>query len=50
MRVRCVTNKISDLPDDSIVARQKWHYFGNDEHFVHLTPNKTYVVYALVKC
>ena len=50
MRVRCVTNKISDLPADSIVARQKWHYFGNGEHFVHLTPKKSYVVYALVEC
>lgn len=50
MRVRCVTNKISDLPADSIVVRQKWHYFGNDERFVHLTPKKSYVVYALVKC
>ena len=49
MRVRCVTNKISNLPADSIVARQKRHYFGNDD-FVHLTPNKTYVVYALVEC
>ena len=43
MRVRCVNNKISNLPADSIVARQKRHYFGNDD-FVHLTPNKTYVV------
>ena len=50
MRVRCVTNKMSDLPADSIVARQKWHYFGNGEHFVHLTPKKSYVVYALVEC
>ncbi len=50
MRVRCVTNKVSNLPTDSIVVRQKCHYFGNGEDFVHLTPGKSYVVYALVEC
>ena len=50
MRVRCITNKIFDLPADSTVARQKSHYFGDGEYFVHLTPNKSYVVYALVEC
>lgn len=49
MRVRCLTNDVSALPASSIVARQRQRYFGNCEQNVHLTPRKSYVVYALVK-
>ena len=35
MRVRCVTNEISDLPADSIVARQKsLRYIGHLPQFL----------------
>ena len=50
MRVRCTTNSILDVSSSSHVVRQKCHYFGNGSQHVHLTPQKTYVVYTLLEC
>ena len=50
MRVRCVTNNISDIPPSSHVARQNSRYFGHGLQHVPLTLQKTYVVYALMEC
>ena len=50
MRVRCITDNISDVPSGTHVAQQKFRYFGRGAQRVHLTPQKTYVVYALMEC
>lgn len=49
MRVRCITNKISEIPEIYFPGHQKESCYGAGMQDVHLTVGKSYVVYALAE-
>jgi len=49
MRVRCITTDASAILENSLVAQYRRLFSGCCEPCVHLTPRKSYVVYALVE-
>lgn len=49
MRVRCLTNKVSAVLNTSPVAKRIRNFFGAGTEEIPLSPQKSYVVYALLE-